>query len=80
MIGLSFNINSPWRTRFRSLRSRIISLSEKWVAELQLVQDDILIGFTLNITASGDHRGVFMDLSFVRYTMIVQIYNTEHED
>lgn len=80
MISCNFRLVNPFSDRWETVFYRTGQLSKNKAAELQVVQDDSIIGFEFTWTVGQDHAGISTTVSLLGYSVLANISDTRHWD
>lgn len=80
MIHIHINLRNPWSERFRNIRAWNGSLILNKAWEIQLYQDNSIVGVDFDLSHRCDHGGLQLELSLFSYNISFQIYDTRHWD
>jgi hypothetical protein len=80
MIHIHINLRNTWSDLFRNIRTWHGSLILNKAWEIQLYQDNSIIGVDFDLSHRCDHSGLQLELALFSYNISFQIYDTRHWD
>ena len=80
IIHVNLNLSNPFSHRFDTIFYKDRMFFKHKGGEIQVVKDNSIIGFNLDISARCDHAGISVDLSLLGHTLYLKFYDRRHWD